>query len=59
MWTVVERDVNRHFHNTKDSLKVSIVRIIDNIDNINLIRACQNFRSQIEAVCEEEEDFVK
>ena len=59
VWGVVERDRNRHPHNTKVSLKASIVRVIDNIAEDYLIRACQRFRSQMEAVIEAEGDFVE
>ena len=59
MWGVVDRDVNRYPHNTKDSLKASIVRVMDNIEEDRLIHACQRFRSQIQAVIEVEGDFIE
>lgn len=59
VWGVVERDVNKHPHNTKDSLKASIVRVMDNIDEDHLKRACSRFRSRIEAVIEVEGNFIE
>ena len=41
VWGVFERDFNRHPHNTKDSLKVSIVGVMNNIDEEHFIRAAK------------------
>jgi len=59
VWIIVEREVNKHFLNTKDSLKAAIVKIMSNINKIHLIQACQRFRSHIEAIIEAESGFIK
>ena len=59
VWGVVERDVNKHPHNTKDSLKASIVRVMQDIDEDHLKLACQRFRSRIEAVIDAEGGFIE
>ena len=41
------RDVNKHSRNTKDSLKASMVTVIDNIYKDHLIGAFQRLRSRI------------
>jgi len=43
VWIVVERKVNEHPHNTKNSLKAAIVRIMSNMNKnlIHLIQACR------------------
>ena len=45
MWDFVERDVNKHPHNIKDSLKAPIVTVIENIDKDYLKHTCSRFRS--------------
>ena len=50
MWGVVERDSNRHPHNTVEVLKAPIVDSMGNIPKTNLITACSRFRRRIEAV---------
>ena len=50
MWSVVDKEVNEHPHNTKDSLKAAIVRVMSDIIKKQLIRACNRFRPRIEAV---------
>ena len=40
VWSVVEKEVNEHPHNTKDYLKAVIVRVMSNIDKELLIKVC-------------------
>ena len=54
MWSVVERGVNEHPDNTKDSLTAAIVRVMSDMNHDHLIRACSRFRSRIEADIEAE-----
>ena len=49
VWNVVEM-INEHPHNTKDSLKAAIVRVMPDMNKEPLIRACNQFRPHIEAV---------
>ena len=32
VWSIVDKEVNKHPHNTKDSLKVAIVQVMSEID---------------------------
>ena len=50
VWSVVEKKVNEHPHNTKDSLKAAIVRVMSDMNKEQLIRACNQFQPCIEAV---------
>jgi inhibitor of nuclear factor kappa-B kinase subunit alpha len=59
VWGVVERETNKHAHNTKDSLKAAIGDIMANINKDHLINACSRFRSRIEAVIEVEGGFIE
>ena len=44
MWIVVEEEVNEHPHNSKDSLKAAIVRVISVMNKERFISACNRFR---------------
>lgn len=46
---VTERESNQHSHNATDTLKAAMTRVKTNINNDH-IRACQSFRSVIEAI---------
>ena len=59
VWSIVEKEVNEHPHNTKESLKDSIVRVMSNMNTDHLILACKRFRSRIEAVIEAKGDFIE
>lgn len=59
VWGVVERETNKHAHNTKDSLKAAIGDVMANINKDHLINACSRFRSRIEAVIEAEGGFIE
>ena len=50
VWSVVEREVSEHLHNTKDSLKSAIIRVMSTMNQDHLIRACRRFRYRNEAV---------
>ena len=39
-WSIVEKGVNEHPHNTKDPLKAVIVRVMSDMNKEQLIRAC-------------------
>ena len=43
MWSIVEKEVNKHPHNTKDSLKAAIVRVMSEIDKDQLIKLAIDF----------------
>lgn len=49
-WGIVEREANRHPHTTIGSVKAAISRVMSDIPQDHVIRACQRFRSRIEAV---------
>ena len=51
-WGVVERETNKHPHNTLDSLRAAM-------DEDHLIRACKRFRQRIESVIAAEGDFIE
>ena len=59
VWGVVERETNKHAHNTKDSLKAAIGDIMANINKNHLINARSRCRSRIEAVIEVEGGFIE
>ena len=58
-WYVVEKEVNEHLHNTKDSLKAVIVRVMCDTNKKQLIRACDRFRHRIEAITDSNGGFVE
>jgi hypothetical protein len=59
MWSEVEREVNKHPHNTLDSLIAKIVAVMAKIDREVVIPACKRVQPLIEAVVEANEDFIK
>jgi len=62
VWGVVEREINKHPHNTLDSLRATITRVMTHMDKNPLIRACKqriDFRQRIEAVITAEGDFIE
>jgi hypothetical protein len=56
---IVEREVNKHTHNTLASLKIKILDVMTNIDRGVIICACKKFRSLIESIVEASGDFIK
>jgi hypothetical protein len=57
MGSVVGREVNKHPHNTLDSLRAKISEISDMDREVNIC-ACKKFRSRIEAIVEDSGDFI-
>ena len=58
-WSEVEREVNRHPHNTLASLRSKVSEEMADMDRKVVIRACKKFRSRIEAVVEASGDFIE
>ena len=44
VWGIVERETNKHSHNTLDFLRAAITRVMTHINEDHLIRACKRFR---------------
>ena len=59
VWGVVERETNKHPHNTISSLKDAITTTMINMNKEHLIRACSRFRSRIESVIAANGDFIE
>jgi hypothetical protein len=59
MWSTVDREVNKHLHNTLASLKAKISDVMTNIDRVIVILLCQRFWSQTDAVVEATRVFIK
>jgi len=59
VWGVVERETNKHPHNTLDSLRAAIIRVMTHMDENHLIRACKRFRQRIEGVIAAEGNFIE
>ncbi|CAB3237907.1 unnamed protein product [Arctia plantaginis] len=59
VWSVVERDTNKHPHNTLESLKATITRVMTQMNKDHLLRACRRFRQRIEDVIAAEGDFIE
>lgn len=59
MWGVVERETNQRSHNTTDSLKAAITRVMSKINKDHVMRACQRFRSRIEAIIAAEGGYIE
>ena len=58
MWCEIEREVNRHPHNTLASLNAKILVVMTKIDREVVIPACKRVQPRIEAVVEANEDFI-
>jgi hypothetical protein len=59
MWSKVEREVNKHPHNTLTSLRAKISsEIMTEMYWEAVILLCQRFWSQIEAIVEASGDFI-
>lgn len=59
VWGVVEREINKHPHNTISSLKDAITTTMANMNKEHLIRACSRFRPRIEEVIAANGDFIE
>ncbi|XP_046868909.1 uncharacterized protein LOC124461437 [Drosophila willistoni] len=59
VWGVVERETNKHPHNTISSLKTAINTVMVNMNKDHLIRACNRFRSRFEKVIAANGNFIE
>jgi len=59
MWSEVEREVNKHPHNTLASLRAKILEGMADMDREVVIPDCKRVQPRIEAVVEANEDFIK
>jgi hypothetical protein len=59
MWSEVEREVNKHPHNTLASLNAKILVVMAKIDREVIIPACKRVQPRIEAVVEANDEFIK
>jgi hypothetical protein len=59
MWSEVEREVNKHPHNTLASLNAKILVVMAKIDREVVITACKRVQPRIEAVVEANDEFMK
>lgn len=55
VWGVVEKEVNKHPHNTKSSL----MEAMEDINKNHLIRACSLFQTGIESVIEAKGGYIE
>ena len=47
LWVVLEKYINKQFYSIIDSLKATIVRVMPNMNQHHLIKACRRFRSHV------------
>jgi hypothetical protein len=59
MWSEVEREVNKHPHNTLASLRSKISEVMADMDREVIILPYKKFWSRIEAVVDASGDFIK
>jgi len=59
VWRVVERVTNKSRHPNVTSLRTAVEAAFADIDSVTLQRACECFRSRIEAVIEADESYIK
>ena len=59
LWGVVERETNKHPHNTLDSIRAAITKVMTHMDEDYLIRACKRFWQRNESVITVAGDFSK
>ena len=57
--SIVEKWVNEHPNNIKDSLKAPIVWVMSDMNKEQLVRAFNRFRSHIEAVIDASGGFME
>jgi len=57
VWSVVE--INKSRHPNVTSLRTAIEVAFADIDSVTLQRACERFRSRIEAVIEADGGYIK
>jgi hypothetical protein len=58
MWSEVGKEVNKHPHNTLDSLRDKISEVMVDMDREVIICPCKKFRSRFEAIVEDSGDFI-
>jgi hypothetical protein len=58
MWSEFEREVNKHPHNTLDSLRAKTSEVMADMDREVVIGPCKKFRSRIETIVEDSGDFI-
>jgi hypothetical protein len=58
MWSEVGKEVNKHPHNTLDSLRDNISEVMADMDREVIICPCKKFKSRIEAIVEDSGDFI-
>ena len=59
IWGLTEWGINKHPHNTLDSLRAAFTGVMMNMDVDHLIQACKNFQQRIESVIATKGDFIK
>ena len=59
MWSEVEREVNKHPHNTLASLRSKVSEEMADMDREVIIPLYHKFWSRIEAVVDASRDFIK
>ena len=59
IWGVVEWETNKHPHNTLNSFRADITKVMTHMFDDHLIRAYKRFRQRIESVIASEGDFIE
>jgi len=59
VWSVVERVTNKSRHPNATSLRTAIEAALADIDSATLQRACERFRSRIQAVIEADGGYIE
>jgi hypothetical protein len=58
MWSEVGREVSKHPLNTLDYLRFKVLEVMADMDRKVVICHCKKLRSQIEAIVEDNKDFI-
>ena len=59
VWGVIEREVNKTFHENTDSLHAAIVDAMANMCSGHVQRACAAFRPRLEAIIKAEGSWIE
>ena len=59
VWGVIEREVNKKFHENTDSLRAAFVREMTDINSVHVKRTCAAFRPRFEAVIKAEGSWIE
>jgi hypothetical protein len=59
MWSEVGKEVNKHPHNTLDSLRDNISEVMADLDREVVIHPCKVFQPRTEAIVEASGDFIE